>query len=215
MKLFQAAVPCIYNTTTCSYVSSACSLSPTWGSSDPYSIVNGCEFCRARCAGQSRWLCSDGDNCSLSITCKRHIYPRRDAFDTPVFITSERLARMQRGLPEQHRPDLCGGREERRGICQELDEEEPRCTDSSVVGPGGSQTESSGATALPSYRDEHNWERRGESRANAPLCSPREHKPRPCDSTSEACYISSLLLLVCTLEWTQTAYKQSAQRCSE
>lgn len=43
---------------------------------------------------------SDDDNCSLSIAYKRHIFPHRDAFDTPAFITSERLARAQRGLAE-------------------------------------------------------------------------------------------------------------------
>lgn len=41
--------------------------------------------------------------------------PHCDAFDTPVFITSERLARAQRGLAERTSPDSCEDR--RQGIC--------------------------------------------------------------------------------------------------
>lgn len=57
-------------------------------------------MCAEPIPSASRLLSSDDDNCSLSIAYKRHIFPRRDAFDTPAFITSERLARAQRGLAE-------------------------------------------------------------------------------------------------------------------
>lgn len=41
--------------------------------------------------------------------------PHCDAFDTPVFITSERLARAQRGPGRAHQPDPC--EEKRQSIC--------------------------------------------------------------------------------------------------
>lgn len=99
----------VFTTQQCVFTSSAHAVC-LQHSSNPYSVIYGREMCRA-----PRLLCSDDDNCSLSITYKRHIYPQRDAFDTPVFITSHRLARMQRVLAEQHQPDLRGGK--RQGIC--------------------------------------------------------------------------------------------------
>ena len=68
-----------------------------------------------------RVLSSHRDNCSLSIAYERHIFPRRDAFDTPVFITSERLARAQRGLAE--RSVLIHVRRSARAFLSDLDEE--------------------------------------------------------------------------------------------
>lgn len=63
----------------------------------------------------SRLLSSDDDNCSLSIAYKRHIFPHRAAFDTPAFITSERLARAQRALAE--RTSLIRVERKRQSIC--------------------------------------------------------------------------------------------------
>lgn len=126
--------------------------------------------------GASSSLYSDDDNCSLSITRKRCIFPHRYAFDTPVFITSERLARAQRDLAEStsqirvKRNDrafvkfgwtVCAG---------------SRYTKSGTVKPERNQTESFGAVVLPSYWAERNW-KKGMRPELMPPCVYQEQGP--------------------------------------
>lgn len=116
-------------------------------------------------------LSSDDDNCSLSITYKRHIFSplHRDAFDTPVFITSERLARARWGLAEHASPDSCEEKRQsicliwERAVCWE--EEEREGAEREALEWGACQ-----AIGLDIIR-----KKGGEPRDNAPLCLPRAH----------------------------------------